>query len=482
MYENAIVTSHSTTINAPSSAFLSKSWSFIQILCDVWLINASSSRADCFLVVLLRILTKHIYRFAYKTSTASVSAGKLNEFKENIVERVLAPKMLKFLDFNYSKWPLDSSFRFLLELWLTFIQPWWYLSDNEETFITDRRWENFMEKHFIFYSRFLKLTFLRFVRTDLNASKNAACAYRVVKAFGQPNLVDILKNVDSRSRSFLVDSSSMFDSEFYRMAVEFCAKMISALDYCNFLTNEIEEKKKKQPWIARLFGSFGDDETSARSSELTRTCQFLNYAIDVMKQTFNLPEIRVEQSDFLNDSKSFVSSNLSSFADDDTRPDCDVDERGALTLTPKGRFQIVNKICSFNFDDDSGVPEDLSPPRYYEISFLVTFWCFVSSLINRQYGKKINRLYHHPGIVGRFWSLIFYPPTSESFQRSPVSSRRRIYLPARLSFRYFASIRFTIAYFLLVLLVWAIFSLTPFVSLICSLTALILFVCLIAIL
>jgi sphingomyelin phosphodiesterase 4 len=93
-------------------------------------------------------------------------------------------------------WPLDSSFRLILETWLSYIQPWRYTDwrhknmrspvsrDNEErTRTVDRRWLNFIAENLLSYSVIFRQLLPRFTRLDLATPKNAHMLFRVTKVW-----------------------------------------------------------------------------------------------------------------------------------------------------------------------------------------------------------------------------------------------------------------------------------------------------------
>lgn len=73
-------------------------------------------------VRILRVLVKHIHAFA---SSGHVDASDLGELKKIAVPYIQG-RMYVFLRHLVYRWPLDGSFRLVLELWLSFIQPWRY--------------------------------------------------------------------------------------------------------------------------------------------------------------------------------------------------------------------------------------------------------------------------------------------------------------------------------------------------------------------
>lgn len=71
-----------------------------------------------------------IIRFGIKQLHAFVDSGKKDISPTGELKKMVLPmiqgKMYIFLRHLIHRWPLDGSFRLLLELWLSFIQPWRY--------------------------------------------------------------------------------------------------------------------------------------------------------------------------------------------------------------------------------------------------------------------------------------------------------------------------------------------------------------------
>lgn len=137
-----------------------------------------------------------------------------------IIYRIILPsvqgKIYTFLRKAIHHWPLDSSFRLILEAWLSFIQPWRYFpsitytkegyvykkksinklqlkiilffcsksEEEERGKIHDpNRWMPFIAHNLLAYSAIFQQLLPRFMRTDLVAPKNALMLFRVTKVY-----------------------------------------------------------------------------------------------------------------------------------------------------------------------------------------------------------------------------------------------------------------------------------------------------------
>lgn len=71
---------------------------------------------------ILRVFVKQLHAFC---SSGRIDDTYLGELKRCSV-KMMQGKMYQFLRNIIHQWPLDGSFRLVLELWLSFIQPWRY--------------------------------------------------------------------------------------------------------------------------------------------------------------------------------------------------------------------------------------------------------------------------------------------------------------------------------------------------------------------
>lgn len=94
-------------------------------------------------------------------------------------------KLYIFLRHTLEHWPLDASFRLFLETWLSYIQPWRYVSGaqkgNDGDKVVDWKWQNFVAENLLFYTLFLQKVILRFLRVELSSPKNSLMLYRISK-------------------------------------------------------------------------------------------------------------------------------------------------------------------------------------------------------------------------------------------------------------------------------------------------------------
>lgn len=131
--------------------------------------------------------------------------------------RSLVPAMMNvqvsaFARQMLQRWPLDSSFLVVLELWLSYIQPWRYTLNKqsvieESSIAIPPKYEKFINENAVSYTQTFIQLLPRFERLDFASVKNVMILYRLAKVFSQSNLAEILRNHDRRLLSEHLPSS-----------------------------------------------------------------------------------------------------------------------------------------------------------------------------------------------------------------------------------------------------------------------------------
>ncbi|XP_026329326.1 sphingomyelin phosphodiesterase 4 [Hyposmocoma kahamanoa] len=156
----------------------------------------------------VRVLVKHIHSFSAKhqADTASRSSA-LRKY----ARQIMCARAYHYVRHLVTTWPLDASFRLVLELWLSLIQPWRYTNNtiNQDRFpgyhhnqeesnvgALDASYTQFIAENFPSYTCIFQLVLPRFMRMELTAYKNAVMLFRLGKVFSQQHLVPILSNLE----------------------------------------------------------------------------------------------------------------------------------------------------------------------------------------------------------------------------------------------------------------------------------------------
>ncbi|XP_017900336.1 PREDICTED: sphingomyelin phosphodiesterase 4 isoform X1 [Capra hircus] len=471
-------------------------------------------------VLVVRLLLKHLHAFSNSLrpeqaspSAHSHAASPLEEFKRAAVPRLVQQKLYLFLQYCFGHWPLDASFRAVLETWLSYLQPWRYAPERQapgsgcQARGVSERWAPFVQENLLVYTK-LFLGFLnRALRTDLVSPKNALMVFRVAKVFAQPNLAEMIQRGEqlflepelgvpqrqhrlfaapSFTGSFLsswppavTDASFKVKSHVYSLEGQDCkytpmfgpevralvlrlAQLITrAKQTAKSLSDQSGEGAAGRPFLSWLGfypadsnGSYaGNDLDEMGQDSVRKTDEYLEKALEYLCQAFRLSEAQLAQ----------LTLALGTTQDENGKkqlPDCIVGEDG-LILTPLGRYQIVSGLRRFDVEYQGDW--ELQPIRSYEIASLVRALFQLSSAINRRFAGQMAALCSRADFLGSFCRYhLLEPGLSGRRLLSPVgrghaASRTR---GPRLSLRFLGSYR-TLLSLLLAFSVASLFCVGP---------------------
>uniref|UniRef100_A0A8B9Y162 Sphingomyelin phosphodiesterase 4 n=1 Tax=Bos mutus grunniens TaxID=30521 RepID=A0A8B9Y162_BOSMU len=389
--------SHQTSVNAdPASHEIWRSETLLQVFVEMWLHHyslemyqkmQSPHAKESFMpteehVLVVRLLLKHLHAFANSLrpeqaspSAHSHAASPLEEFKRAAVPRFVQQKLYLFLQHCFDHWPLDASFRAVLEMWLSYLQPWRYAPERQAPGSDCQApWRSpdsphhrapFVQENLLIYTK-LFLGFLnRALRTDLVSPKNALMVFRVAKVFAQPNLAEMIQRGEqlflepelgvpqrqhrlftapSFTGSFLsswppavTDASFKVKSHVYSLEGQDCKytgprSRPSAAAGRPFLS-----------WLgfypADTNGSYaGNDLDEMGQDSVRKTDEYLEKALEYLCQAFRLSEAQLAQ----------LTLALGTPQDENGKkqlPDCIVGDDG-LILTPLGRYQFAGQMAA----------------------------------------------------------------------------------------------------------------------------------------
>uniref|UniRef100_A0AAQ4QHE4 Sphingomyelin phosphodiesterase 4 n=1 Tax=Gasterosteus aculeatus aculeatus TaxID=481459 RepID=A0AAQ4QHE4_GASAC len=443
-------------------------------------------------VLVVRLLVKHLHAFSnsLKPETLSSSSPSAHSHRplvhRVVVQRFVQQKLYLFLQHCFSHWPLDASFRAVLETWLSYIQPWRYTGEKtnaqpDQNRTVPDKWEPFVQENLLMYTKLFQVLLNRAVRTDLVNAKNALMVFRVAKVFSQPNLGEMIQKgeqlflepehvlqhrqprgyltpgqggsfLSSRQRAatdlvFRVKShvyalegqdcqyKQMFGPELRGAVTKLIQIIAQARQTAKRISDHSGEAAASSSFLSwfgmgtpDLNSTFSGAEPEESGECLAKTHEFLDRALENLCQIFKLNQGQLAQ----------LISNLGSSQDDGhckQLPDCIQGENG-LVLTDLGRKQIISGLRRFDIQYQ-GDPE-LQPIRSYGKA------CW--SETNRrsyfpQFGGHMNALCSRPDLLGRL-GRHYLAADPDSSARSPVprppsGAHRR----ARLSLRPLASYR-----------------------------------------
>ncbi|KAK5913208.1 hypothetical protein CesoFtcFv8_003011 [Champsocephalus esox] len=476
-------------------------------------------------VLVVRLLVKNLHAFSNSLkpdqltssppthSHTHTHASPLEEFKRVVVQRFVQQKLYLFLQHCFGHWPLDASFRAVLETWLSYIQPWRYTGEKinpqaDQNRTVPEKWESFVQENLLMYTKLFQVLLNRTVRTDLVNAKNALMVFRVSKVFAQPNLADMIQKgeqlflepehvlhhrqprgylppnqgssfLSSRQRVvtdmvFRVKShvyalegqdcqyKQMFGNELRGAVMKLIQIIAQARQTAKRISdhsNEVAASNSFLSWFGMgssdLNNTFSGAEPEESGECLKKTHEFLDRALEHLCQIFKLNQGQLTQ----------LISTLGSCQDEGNckqLPDCIQGENG-LILTDLGRKQIISGQRRFDIQYQ-GDPE-LQPIRSYESALLVRLLYRVSSLINHRFGAHMDAVCSRPDFPGRLCRHFLSDGDSAPRLNHSLLSRRWSESPRRprLSLRRLASFR-TLLVLLLIYGLGAVLSFSPVCS------------------
>uniref|UniRef100_A0A672Z8W8 Sphingomyelin phosphodiesterase 4 n=1 Tax=Sphaeramia orbicularis TaxID=375764 RepID=A0A672Z8W8_9TELE len=416
---------HQPSVNAdPAAQEIWRSETLLQMFVEVWLHHYSlemyqklqspqvkepfSPTEEHVLVV--RLLVKHLHAFSNSLKPEQLSSSPsahshthtspLEEFKRVVVQRFVQQKLYLFLQHCFGHWPLDASFRAVLETWLSYVQPWRYTGEKNNQPQTDQnrtvpdKWEMFVQENLLMYTKLFQVFLNRAVRTDLVNAKNALMVFRVAKVFSQPNLAEMIQKGEQlflepehvlhhrQPRGYLTPSQGgsylssrqrvvtdmvfrvkshvyslegqdcqykqMFGTELRGTVMKLIQIIAQARQTAKRISDHSTEVTANNSFLSwfglaspDLNNTFSGAEPEESGECLKKTHEFLERALENLCQIFKLNQGQLTQ----------LISNLGSSQDNGNckqLPDCIQGENG-LILTDLGRMQFgahMNALCS----------------------------------------------------------------------------------------------------------------------------------------
>ncbi|XP_043572149.1 sphingomyelin phosphodiesterase 4 isoform X5 [Chiloscyllium plagiosum] len=531
--------SHQPSVNTdPAAQEIWRSETLLQIFIEMWLHHYSLELYQKMQsphvkepftpteehVLMVRLLVKHLHCFSNSLkpeqalpspSTHSHTASPLEEFKRAVISCFLQQKLYVFLQQCFSHWPLDASFRAVLETWLSYLQPWRYAGDKPFSLIDsmDRsipdKWAPFVQDNLLMFTKLFQGFLNRALRTDLVSPKNALMVYRVAKVYSQPNLAEMIKEAERlfmepdpmhRPRQHRVYTSpgfsstymsswhspmtdtafrvkshvynlegqdcvykQMFGSEVRNLVLKLAHLIAQAKQTAKSISDHTAEQSTGQSLMSLLglttydfntstFG--GSDLDDLGPDEIRKTDEYLERSLEYLCLVFKFSTPHLTS----------LAMNVGAATDENGRhqiPDCIQGENG-LTLTQLGRYQIINGLRRFEIEYQ-GDPE-LQPIRSYESGLLVRLLFQISSAINQRFAGEMEALCQRDSIMGKLARYyLTYPELSRRIKSGPVTCRTFQQQRPRLSLRFLASYRTLFSLFIC-MVIGATLNLNPLAS------------------
>ncbi|OAD53738.1 Sphingomyelin phosphodiesterase 4 [Eufriesea mexicana] len=350
---------------------------------------------------LVRAFIKTLHEFA---NSATGDKSAMDELKRIILPSVQG-KIYTFLRKAIYHWPLDSSFRLILEAWLSFIQPWRYFpgitytkegksEEEERGKIHDAyRWMPFIAHNLLAYTAIFQQLLPRFMRTDLVAPKNALMLFRVTKVFSQPHLAKIICEIESHmddvglSRSRV--SSNQWTSTVRQQILEFegptyqyvlmfsmatvsqVVSLLSTIKQAHLtatsLIDVLEKKRKNRRFLLAVWEFFNGEDYSSDDISIEERRRVPIYLANAQQQLIEIFEIKVEDIPqvTIEADQEYHESILSTSFCHQSQMDSSLDTSKPGVFVP---IQKDRQTCQYI--EYMGDPE-LQPVRSNECAFLI---------------------------------------------------------------------------------------------------------------
>ena len=445
---------------------------FVQIFIEFWMNHGVDREGgqsftplgqDYFLpsvehVRVVRMLVKHLHLFMNVTmnnNTAIVSNNEMDlaSFRAFMPEsiKLFKKRLYWFIHHCFAHWPLDPTFRFILETWLSYVQPWRYMSSEQST--PSRNvgrtvfWKPFIHHNLLFYTVILQEFLNRAEKLNLRSSRDTQLFYRVTKVFSQEHLMFIMNEAEHELLSCLGSMqaglvqkprSSKPDQYLHFMELKVPGTLYRPLwmeeninnirhllhrveDTLHSLrepqgNNTCEEEhggwfhaqiKNTLNWLRDTFAIdenywLMQDENSKAQEHLVQVSKHLRKLFQIENAAL---ETTIPWAAEFGDRSSPSSHVRPQKGSVESLPDCTKTD-GHLELTALGKYQIANGLRRFDIQY-SGDP-DLQPVRSYEIVFLVRSLHKLSTILNQKFGPNLSSIYSSPGWRGslaRYLSL-----------------------------------------------------------------------------
>uniref|UniRef100_A0A336LQY2 CSON001502 protein n=1 Tax=Culicoides sonorensis TaxID=179676 RepID=A0A336LQY2_CULSO len=485
------ISNHSTPTQSNTSRHIDspraniwRSETVLYLFVDAWLRSDFDEHRDLpsnEFIRLVRVLVKQLHSFSNSADYDNTSLQVLRQSAQPLMNA----KMYGFLKSLMSRWPLDSSFADVLELWLSFIQPWRYVFNRDLNLIAEMpippKFDTFISENLPAYTQIFVKLVPRFERVDLSSYKNVFMLFRVLKVFGQSNLSDILRRHESclglnlsnsnyveapalqsnsfnnksggspnrsggnewrpYSRSENLDESytPLFTGDFMQKLEEFTRKILVVKHVAKNNLREVEEEyeKKHRGFIGFLKSILTFEEDTVLTQILNdrkKIPEILDFCGQSMNGIFNVQVPEPSMSAEFMESDEFDSARRSSESFNQSDKNTTEFSDHNFSITPSF---MKNNIKTIKFGGDPA----LLPIRDSEVTFLVRFLHQLSCKLNLMFPQEINEYWHRRDLVGRLTRQLLLPPmTSQTFDKSTgLSILKKQDLPPRICLRPLAS-------------------------------------------
>ncbi|OQV22193.1 putative Sphingomyelin phosphodiesterase 4 [Hypsibius exemplaris] len=432
-----------------------------------------------------RQIVKAIHEFIYAPAVNPRNQKNLEtsllDMKRHIVPQLIQRPLYDLLKTTMKKYPMDASFRFVYELWLTYIQPWRYEAVTAENsgeaivICKEQRWSTFITENLLFYSTVLQAFVDRMLRVDFGVPFNALAVFRVSKVFHDSDMYDMVMNVEdvvlgvkkanatqlgfSPGKSTVRNHFADLEDSTFRYvplrSVECIAKVTLLLR--TLMTEERRCQRKRQEQLSplptpetapmgywkkfaldtarSLFGLLAGpiDVMQLRPEELDRMSKQIQLSVQHLCAIFEIEKAEITETEL-----SRTTSVQREFLLDQ---DLSTKTAESSFKAPSRSRSQIRRHSIPNWMDEEKVPYLTEPekrlPRSWEFECLIPLLNALSVRINAEYGQQVVQWYNGRDLLSRLVHPLIEPPHHPAVRYGEPANLPT--LPARINLRPLAS-------------------------------------------
>ncbi|XP_045081851.1 sphingomyelin phosphodiesterase 4-like [Coregonus clupeaformis] len=439
-------------------------------------------------MLVVRLLVKHMHALSGNTKLdqtdilpSATSETYLSEDLKRVVTSEYVQRLYLLLLHCFKQWPMETSFRAVLETWLIYIQPWRYQKHVHSE--SKEKWASFIQENILMYTKLFSCFLKRFAHVDLVNIDNATMVFRMAKVFAQPNLPELIENGErlllhqgplfpptlmasqvqpTEIAALPLPKTHINNKNLQMFGVEMRAEVLKLVQRL-MQAQQTAKTMLDQPgnvsvgqflcsWMRLIPKTNSESGRNDMTKSDMKTVELLKKAVEHLNHVFNLNTGHLSQM-----------MNMGSVEESKQLPDCIQSETG-LILTDLGRMQIINGLRRFDIEYQ-GDPQ-LQPVRSYENAVFVQLMFWIATLINNRLEGHMNDLCSQHNLLGRLGQHYLITSTVKGrFPKSTVTqqSQEDYHLRPRLSLRTFSSYR-TLLILLLLYSLGSLFSISPLLS------------------
>lgn len=469
-----LVTNNQATITAETPrTYAWRTESVLHLFFDSWLrydVEEARDLPSSEFIRVVRILVKQTHTFCNCAHLDATSMAQLRK----IAQQMMKARMFPFLKSIIARWPLDSSLSVVLELWLSYIQPWRYTfewqNNNHQAnieFPISSRFDSFIQDNLAIYTQIFIHILPRFERLDFTTFRNVIMLHRLIKVFCQTTLPQKLYNYEqyfcgnntfginhldapqiTRTYRSSLDSSGcvgewdhLFNEDSYipmfgpviQSEVEHFIETINIAKV--YVKKEIRSIRKEEIEKHQNIGFlkntikllFEDISPNAiKLQEIMKTPDLLDLAMQSLAAMFDINLTEVSMDNVL----STDHNNSLNFSVYDNSEYLDISK-----VKPLQMRQNIGNIKTTTIDPA------LLPIQFQECTILVRFLHQVSCKVNEMFSDEMDNIWKRSDIWGKISRQILSPPMKAQWfeKQRGVSQFCEDQLPPRICLRFLAS-------------------------------------------